>query len=700
MSVAQDGSTHNNTQPDYTLDPSGSAPPLSDEDRRMLEEGSAISPEVLAESGACSITHGRDLPDVFSDRQRRRAPGVLFTVHRLNGKTTWCFRPGREDPDNPGHKYEQPCKALGGAGNALGILPSQRHLIADTRVPVVFVEGTKKALSLISAARKAGVEVLVVAIIGVWNWLQDGGKPIQDMLDIPLEGRNATVMFDSDMLRKVEVQMAASRLAEYLQGRGAKTFVTYFRDLAGGGKCGADDFFVSGGTFSELRLLTRKYDPRDFARVRLSRDATLGAMVADLVRRFLAAEYKRQGGHTDRDMALVLTKSAAECGKPVRGGLYVEKSWADLELEVKIGPRTVSKSLKRLEASGFIARRVKGKTPDKRGGFVLCAGVKQVGTERDEDHKVTHLLGALYAATIHPRAPRLCWSSPGSRSKRGTVKGSRKVRQSKPAEPKPAIRRPGKVRGALIDTLDAFERAGGRFTLADLCAALHRKRPRDLTRRKKPGSKGRDGLLIMLIDAGIVVLDGEHISLTPDWRERLDDVRRAGREIDSRVVLTRSDGSQTEYVVDGDETIARRRAKIKRQGYREFRRRRSQEQPDSKTSKASEDAIRRNREARERGMAEGRRRAATVAAKTEQDRTKRRRVEKLVREGMARRFAEQEVYVSATRSAPPAGPPGRETGARKIPRMVEGVYVHGAVCECEWCAEDLKPRYACSRRSA
>jgi hypothetical protein len=69
---------------------------LSDTDRRMLEQGSAIAADVLAESGARTIQHGRELPDVFSERQRRRAPGVLFVVHRPNSKSsharTWEAR--------------------------------------------------------------------------------------------------------------------------------------------------------------------------------------------------------------------------------------------------------------------------------------------------------------------------------------------------------------------------------------------------------------------------------------------------------------------------------------------------------------------------------------------------------------------------------------------------------------------------------
>ena len=244
---------------------------LSEEHRRMLEEGSAIGAAEIAESGARTIKRGRELPEVFSRRQGERAPGVLFIGHRPNGKTSYIFRPDEVDPENPGHKYEQPCKSRGAPGNTLHIPPSLHHLIEDTAVSVIFTEGTKKMLSITSAAKREGVAVLVIAISGCWNWMADG-EPIPDMFDIPVEGRSVTVMFDSDMLRKIEVQEAAKGLAEHLQDRGAHVFITYFHDAPDGSKVGADDFFVAGGTFAELRLLTRRYDPADFKLIRLSRD--------------------------------------------------------------------------------------------------------------------------------------------------------------------------------------------------------------------------------------------------------------------------------------------------------------------------------------------------------------------------------------------------------------------------------------------
>src|ERR687893_2108742 len=97
--------------------PSSDHGTLSEAHRHTLEEGSAILREVIAERGVRSITHGRELPKGFSRRQRRRGGGVLFIAHRPNGQTGYSFRPDALDPESPGRRYEQPCKAYGGPGN-------------------------------------------------------------------------------------------------------------------------------------------------------------------------------------------------------------------------------------------------------------------------------------------------------------------------------------------------------------------------------------------------------------------------------------------------------------------------------------------------------------------------------------------------------------------------------------------------------
>ena len=130
------------------------------------------------------------------------------------------------------------------------------------------------------------------------------------------------------------------------------------------------------------------------------------------------------------------------------------------------------------------------------------------------------------------RAPRLRWSSPGVKPRRGLIEGTRKVRKGIRRSPKDPIKRLGKIRGAIVDALEA----SGPSTLEELAGVLHKARPRDLVRCKNsPG--GRNGPVIMLLQAGIVewaceVESGrEVLRLAPNWLEALENARKLGEEI-------------------------------------------------------------------------------------------------------------------------------------------------------------------------
>jgi hypothetical protein len=536
---------------------------LSDEHRHTLEVGSAISRVVLEENGVFSLARGRDLPEGFSHRQRRRGGGILFSFTRPNGETSYSFRPDTLDPDNPGRKYEQPCKALGGPGNVLGVPAGQRHLVSDTSIPVIFVEGMKKALAIVSAARQAGAAVLVVAISGVWNWLSEG-QPIADMLDIPVEGRDVYICFDSDVFRNPDVADAARRLWEHLTERGAVVWVAYLPDQADGSKTGADDFLAAGRSFRELMALMRLFDPADLASERLKRGDQLRLMLTELGRTFWATGWEGIGGHSARDVFKVLLDAAPDRGRLRADGLRVKISRQELARMAKVSTRTLQKAIERLEGMELIYRDNDERRPRERGAFVLRADVSHYGESNATADGTTTNQSNVTLGSLHLRAPRLMWSSPAYKGRRGTVTGTRRVRQSPPPEPRPAINRLGKVRGAVIDVLDA---AGGISTVVEIYDALHpdkapeKRRPRDLIRRKKT-EKGRDGLLVMLEEAGILFLDGDVVTLSDNWLEALDEQRRLGKEIDSMSVYGR--------VEAGAETVTRRRLSAKGKAYQEW----------------------------------------------------------------------------------------------------------------------------------
>jgi hypothetical protein len=524
----------------------------------QLEEESGIARQVIAERGVRSTAGGRELPEGSSWRQRRRGGGILFTIHRANGETSWSFRPDAPDPEDPGRKYEQPSKHYGGPGNVLDVHPRMLHLIDDPGVEITFVEGIKKADALVSQG------VLAVAITGVWNWLSDG-EPIPDMLEIPVEGRRVNVCFDSDQLYNVNVQDAARRLAEHLVSRGAEVWITYLPNKPDGSKMGADDFLVAGGTVSELRMLMRRYDPADFTLVRLSRDERLQLALEDLELKFWDFEWKGMGGHSARDVYLKLIEAARRHGKVVDDGIRVTKAQGPLAIEAKVSSRTLWKSLNRLEEWELLFRDNEGREDDKTGAFVLRANVSHYRESRDRPKATTLREDELHKGDLHLRAPRLRWSRPKYTPRRGVVRDTRRVRKSIKLESRDAIKRLGKIRGAILDTLDLL---GGTATLQEIAEALHRARPRDLRRRNLP----------MLEEAGIVAVEGDVVHLTEDWLGRLEDQRELGKEVETDELATKrhklkSRAFHNRHKVKAEEAPAADEMRGRREGYAERRRR-------------------------------------------------------------------------------------------------------------------------------
>jgi hypothetical protein len=547
-------------------------PQLETRHTHQLEKESGIDRDIIAERGVRSVAGGRELPAGFSWRQRKRGPGILWTVHRPNGETSFSFRPDEPDPKDPGRKYEQPSKHYGGPGNVLDVHPRMRSKIMDPSEELTFVEGLKKADALTSRG------VLAVAITGVWNWLS-GGQPISDMLEIPVNDRRVNICFDSDMLYNPDVQDAARRFAEHLIERGAKVFITYLHDKPDGSKMGADDFLAAGGTVSKLRMLMRRYDPADFTLVRLSRDERLQVGLDDLERKFWDFEWKGMGGHSMRDIYKVLVDEAVESGKVGPDGIRVTMARRTLCLRSKVSSRTLYKAIRRLEEAELVYRDNEDRKEDKAGAFVLRADVNQYG-EGSRDQGTTTLAQKVHEGGLHLRAPRLRWSSPGSKPRRGLVKGTRKVRKGTRRPPRDPIKRLGKIRGAIVDALEA----SGPSTLEELAGMLHRARPRDLVRAKtKAAPGGRNGPVIMLLEAGIVEwaceveTRREVLRLTPNWLEALENARKLGREIEQEELdrqrhRRESEAYRNRHKIKADKAPAEDEMRAARESYPERRR--------------------------------------------------------------------------------------------------------------------------------
>ena len=481
---------------------------LSDSHDRHLE-ASAVDPDVTAERGTFTARRGKDVPQDGGKLPAK--PGLVFPVHALDGEVFHRLR-----PDTPGRlpKYLQPK----GHPNRLDVHPRQHGRIKQPGGMRYVTEGEKKVDAGVSRG------LLVVGLSGVWNGQKDKAL-IPDWDLLPLVGEDYSICFDSDIETNEHVQAAADRKAQLLRERGANVFITLLPPAPDGSKQGLDDFFANGGTVKQLELLTRPYEAAVVERVRLTRDQRLRRAIEALWRKWWATEWTGQGGHTDRDLALQVMEAARKHGKVVGEDLRVRKAWGPLMLGARIrSTRTMSKSVARLEGIGFFERDNEGRKADKAGAFVFrsvaCASVKQYGESPALAGTGPGRGGDEDPVTLHLRAPRLMWSSPKFTPKRGTVAGTRKVRESKPPAARAAVARLGKIRGAVLDVLDS---AGGTATLQEIAGALHRKRARDVRRR----------LLPWLEEAGILTVEGDTVTLTNDWLGRLEVAREAGGELEA-----------------------------------------------------------------------------------------------------------------------------------------------------------------------
>ena len=188
---------------------------LSVEHLRILKVDSGICDEVIKNRGYRTVTIKAELRRLgFSDAQTR-VPALLIPVWGVTGEVALHqIRP--DDPrvlNGKALRYETPR----GSRMALDVHPSVRNMIADPQVPLWIVEGVKKADALVSQGCCA------IALLGVWSWRgtspQGGKTALSDWECVALNGRTVYIAFDSDVMRKLQVHDALTRLKSFLEMR-------------------------------------------------------------------------------------------------------------------------------------------------------------------------------------------------------------------------------------------------------------------------------------------------------------------------------------------------------------------------------------------------------------------------------------------------------------------------------------------------
>lgn len=223
---------------------------ITDEHRKMLVEGSAIDPEVIAERGYYSLQTKKDLKRKgFSEGQqdtvspRENELGLVMPICWPGGATPfYVFRPDSPRPNrkNPKklNKYEMPT----GCKMALDSPPRCHADLGNPNIPLFETEGQKKGDAL------ASYGLCALSLIGVWNWRgtnEHGGKTVlPEWEDVALNGRKDYMIFDSDIIEKREVYDALVRHRDWLKKRGADVWIIHLPPGPNGEKVGVDDWFA------------------------------------------------------------------------------------------------------------------------------------------------------------------------------------------------------------------------------------------------------------------------------------------------------------------------------------------------------------------------------------------------------------------------------------------------------------------------
>lgn len=113
---------------------------------------------------------------------------------------------------------------------------------------LIITEGELKA----ACACKMGIPVLGLG--GVFNFTSDG-RLLADLQDLPLEGVQVTIIYDSDAKSNPQVMLAENRLAQELLNLKAQVSIARLPDVEGLKKTGLDDFLLYNGMDALLDIL-------------------------------------------------------------------------------------------------------------------------------------------------------------------------------------------------------------------------------------------------------------------------------------------------------------------------------------------------------------------------------------------------------------------------------------------------------------
>ncbi len=518
------------------VEPRGGPAPLSEEHRRELEEGSGISPEVIAARGYYTAHKPAELPATFPRWQRR--PGLVVPGLSPSGARFHQYKPKTRirRRSGPGPKYETPH----GAGIFLDCNPLMLEEVRHGTGELWITEGCKKVDALASWG------VPAVGLTGVHAAAVKGTKgtvPLACWYHVRLKGRTVIVAYDADAKTNASVQEGLRRVVAMLEALGAVVLVVYVPAVEDDSKAGVDDYKAAGLTLQGLRRRAHPYTPLDVGRERIKRDSQLRRGVTNLWRSWRQMPARSSADGTNRAVKRALITEAERTGKPERQGdregLLVVLGARDGADDAGVSLGSWTNAIDRLVAAGDLRRAFWGKAKDKPGAYFLytpwgggralgehygrgAAPEEGEGQEREvKDAESLPLSNGPDDRGVHSkRALRPSDEVPELRHPKTIFHWERKNGRRVLADYF-YVPRLGKPRGEIIRyTLEA----GGEASVSELLEEFGAKRARrrDFIARK----------IGPIVAAGIFRVEGDSVHLTDNWREALERRRREDQELE------------------------------------------------------------------------------------------------------------------------------------------------------------------------
>ena len=179
--------------------------------------------------------------------RRWRMSDVKLQQARARGEKPAKYRSPRENGCRLYHSHY--AIALGG----------YRERLVDKYVVLRITEGELKT----EAANLHDPERLTIGLGGVSSWRDhrsgaDESQPLPELVEIPLEGREVRLCFDSD-LDKPQVSLALKTLAEWLANQGADVRIEILPNGLDGSRLGLDDLIERHGAavFQQIAQIAR-----------------------------------------------------------------------------------------------------------------------------------------------------------------------------------------------------------------------------------------------------------------------------------------------------------------------------------------------------------------------------------------------------------------------------------------------------------